>query len=115
MSPVKNIAYILLFCFTISFVQKMSGGKVMSAKYEKQADQNENDGESEQEADESEDDNSEEKSKIESEDKYCGISYFCLNYYKSDLLAHVIQLYIHTLECFLKSPALTIFAPPPNA
>jgi hypothetical protein len=112
---VKNIAYILLFCFAISFVQKTSGGKAFSSKYEKQSGQNESDGESEQETDESEDNNSEEKSKIESEDKYCESANFYLPYNKSDLLVRRNELYFHSQECFLKSPSLTIFAPPPNA
>ena len=111
----KNIAYILLFCFTVSFVQKTSGYRTFSSKYEKQADQNERDSESEQETDESEDNNSESKSKIESEDKYCGISYFCFFYNKSDLSVHHNEFYFYGRECFLKSPPLTIFAPPPNA
>lgn len=112
---VKNIAYILLFCFAISFVQKANACKSSYAKYEKQIDQNEQDSEDESETDGSEDNNKEENNKIESEDKYCEDFYSHIFSGKLDLIENNSAMYFHAYLCFFKSPSLSIFAPPPNA
>ncbi|MES2478847.1 MAG: hypothetical protein V4561_07160 [Bacteroidota bacterium] len=110
----KRIAYILLLCFTVSFVQKTSAGKTSFAKYEKQLDQSEQDSEDENETDESEDNNKEENNKIESEDKYCEDYYSHVSSGKLDLIENNNVLYFHAQICFFKSIFLSIFAPPPN-
>lgn len=112
--PLKNIANILLFCFALSFVQKTSFGLLTYSKYGKELKQNINDAPCEEESDEVEDNISEEDNKFDAPAQYfklfSNFQYSC----QLDLIVNNNVLYFLAQLHFFKSPALSIFAPPPN-
>lgn len=110
----KNIAYILLFCFALSFVQKTSFGLLTYSKYGKELKQNIKDTPCEEESDEVEDNLSEEDNKFEAASQFFKVFSNFLSYCKLDLMENKNVLYFLAQSHFFKSPALSIFAPPPN-
>lgn len=110
----KNIAYILLFCFALSFVQKTSFGLLTCSKFGKELKQNIKDTPCEEETDEAEDNISEEDNKFEAPTQFFKVFFSLLFHSKLDLIENNSVLYFLVQSHFLKSPALSIFAPPPN-